>query len=294
MHNLEQGKFKKMSNPTFINKLSKVAEDHDLFIVDLWGVIHDGQNLYPGVKECLEKFRDAGKKIIFLSNAPRRSSEVAKALLNMGIGEDLYQKIVTSGEAFYDCLATPEPSTLKPQGKNYFFIGLEKDANIIADLDYVKQDNIEDAEFVILAHSYVDNQPLDQLMPLLEKAKAKNLPVYCINPDKEVVRLNGDEVYCAGRLAEEYKNLGGEVIYFGKPHKAVYDAAFKAGEVADPNKVLAIGDNRVTDIAGGNNAGIKNVLVTGGILKGSDQEGCRQLFDQHNIKPTFVIEGFAW
>lgn len=285
-----------------LNSVSSLTTDYDLFILDLWGVIHDGQHLYPEVKQCLEQLRKNGKNIVFLSNAPRRAHIVAEMLLHMGINSDLYDKIVTSGEVFHQSLAHPEQSFFKPHGRNYFYIGMQRDQNILDGLHYEEVKQPESAQFVMLSHSYYDNQPISELIPVLQNCVRHKLPLLCVNPDKEVVSLSGEYVYCAGVIAEEYRMMGGETTYFGKPYHAVYEASLSGFEHIDKKRIIAVGDGLKTDIAGAINTGIKNVLVTGGIIKeviGDHKaegynENLLQFLDEEQIKPDFIIPAFNW
>ncbi len=286
--------------PLFLSSVEELSAKYDAFILDLWGVVHDGKNLYPGAREALVALRKAGKKITFLSNAPRRSQVVEQTLTGMGVGRELYDIIVTSGEAAYYCLQHPEASPFKPRGHKYLYIGLERDRLILEGLHYEEVMRPEHAQFVILSHSFEDNQPFKALAPLMQKCAELHLPFICINPDKEVVRLTGERVYCAGALAEEYRLMGGEVVYFGKPHRTVYEHALATLQGIELSKVVAVGDTLATDILGGERTRINTALVTGGVLKeviGSSAAAdyrpkCQALFEKEHIMPDYVIPAF--
>lgn len=286
----------------FFSSFSSLALRYDAFILDLWGVIHDGQNLYPGAKECLEQLRASGKKIVLLSNAPRRAFVAAGTLERMGITDKQYDALVSSGEAAFQCLSDPASGFFHPAGNKYIYIGLERDRQTLAGLSFIETDNPAEASFVLLAHSYYDHQPMSELEPLLKKCLAAKLPALCINPDPEVVRLTGERVACAGVIAEHYKAQGGEVVYFGKPHHYVYEHVFKVLAGVDKSRMLAVGDTLATDIKGAVLQGIANVLVTGGVLKavvGSPDapgyaEKCEQQFAEAGVAPDFILSAFNW
>ncbi len=288
------------STMEFLDNITSLTRQYDLFILDLWGVIHDGQNLYPGVRDCLEHLRKHKKKIIFLSNAPRRADTVATALLRMGVTDALYDKIVTSGEVFYQSLAHPEKSIFRPGGRNYIYMGLERDRNILEGSHYQEVKHPDVASFLLLSHSYHDHQPMKELVPLLQGCIKNRLPALCINPDKEIVRLSGEHVYCAGFLAEEYRLMGGEVFYFGKPHSAVYVACLENYQEIDKKRIVAVGDSLANDIAGANDAGITSVLVTGGILQNAVgtpasvdyKDKLIKILNDAPAKPDFIIPDF--
>jgi len=311
----------------FFPSFSPLASRYDAFILDIWGVIHDGQKLYPDAAECLKKLREAGKKIVLLSNAPRRALVAAEGLLRMGVAVGAYDALITSGETAYQWLANssvechsresgnPSEKVISRQtallldarlrghdNNKYIYIGLERDRGILDGLPYQETDNPAEAHFLIIAHTFYDNQPMSELEPLLARCLKAGLPALCINPDTEVVRQNGERVYCAGVIAAEYAARGGQVIYFGKPHKIVYEACFKALSGIDPSRILAVGDNLATDIQGAAQTGLKCALVTGGILKEKLGEpgtkayakSCAALFEQAKAGPDYVIPAFKW
>jgi HAD superfamily hydrolase (TIGR01459 family) len=279
-----------------LESIAPLAERYNYFILDLWGVIHDGQHLYPKVKECLQELRTRNKKIVFLSNAPRRVEAVSTVLHRMGITDDLYDKIITSGEVFYQSLAHPDTSVFKPQGKHYVYIGLERDRKVLEGLHYEEVQHPQHAQFVLLSHFHFDHQPMSEIMPILEECIQHKLPILCINPDTEIVRLSGEVVKCAGEIAEEYHMMGGEVIYFGKPHHIVYDKCFAEFGHVSKKEVIAIGDNLATDIKGAKNNHIANTLVVGGIMKEADSshEELHGMLSREHITPDYVVRAFNW
>ncbi len=242
-----------------IDDVYALTQNYDAFIVDLWGVIHDGTHLYDGADRLLRGIRDAGKTVILLSNAPRQAHKVQTVLDRLGLERDFYQQIVTSGQAAHDYLLNTDK-----HGTRYYYLGPEKDLDVLADLDY-EQAPIEEADFVLNAGFEYDYQPEEEALPLLKKLKAHNVPFICINPDIEVVKQDGRRLLCAGHAARTYRDMGGEVMYFGKPFPAIYQVCFDAIN-ADKSRILAVGDNLHTDIAGANTVGIESLLITGGIL----------------------------
>jgi HAD superfamily hydrolase (TIGR01459 family) len=289
----------------FEKNITKIADNYDYFILDIWGVIHDGSHAYAGVVEQLKYLRQLGKNICFLSNAPRRSNKVAEVLKNMGIGEDLYDFILTSGEATYLFLHQNEidPTHLEkltnhPVHDKYFYIGPQKDADLLHGLGYQPTQNANQASFVVATGFDNDLSTIAEKLPQLLEAKNHNLPMICVNPDLIVVRQNGTESICAGLMALEYQKMGGKVIYFGKPYNLVYDQVFKLFSNPDKTKVLAIGDGIETDILGANQNGIDSAFIAGGVfgreLKTKhgelpDENLMQQVCDKYQAFPQFVI-----
>ncbi len=289
----------------FEQNITKIANNYDYFILDVWGVIHDGNHIYPGVLEQLKYLRSLGKKICFLSNAPRRASKVAEVLKRLGIGEDLYDFILTSGEATYLFLHQNQSDASHLQkltdskiSDQYFYIGPKKDADLLNGLGYIEAANADQASFVVATGFDNDLSTIEEKLPQLLEAKKHNLPMICVNPDLIVVRQNGAEAICAGLMALEYQKIGGQVIYFGKPYNLVYDQVFELFSNPNKTKVLAIGDGIETDILGANQNSIDSAFVAGGIsarhlgIKHGelpDENLMQQICDKYQSYPQFVI-----
>lgn len=247
-----------------IQNISDISNAYDGYIIDLWGVIHDGLELYPGVIDTLKHMRAHKKSILFLSNAPRRAAVAEAKLRDFGITPDLHDGVVTSGEFTF---LTLQAEGAVNGGTQYRFLGPERDRDVLANSAYTETSTCADASFLLNVGFDDDDLELSNYMPLLEDALAHSLPMICANPDHYVVRLNGDPFPCAGLFADAYAERGGDVRYFGKPYEAIYAHCLKQLTHIDTQRILAIGDNLDTDILGGNRAGLDTLLVTGGVLK---------------------------
>ena len=284
----------------FKNNSLDLAANYDYFILDVWGVIHDGTATYPMVIENLKSLRDMGKKICFLSNAPRRASKVADILKKFGITADFYDFIMTSGEASYLFLEENQKQQFQQFGQNYYYIGPKKDEDILDGLQYKRVMDAGEADFVLTTGFDNDLSVIEEKIPDLKNAIKHNLPLICINPDLIVVKQTGHEMFCAGVIAQQYKEMGGEVVYFGKPYKPVYEQVIKSFALDNTNKILAIGDGIETDILGANNNNIDNALIGGGILSNKlnikhgelpDKNKLEEICQEYGIRPKFVIAG---
>jgi HAD superfamily hydrolase (TIGR01459 family) len=281
-----------------INSIKEISHSYNYFIFDVWGVVHDGSNVYPGAVEAITYLRQLGKKICFLSNAPRRASKVAAMLEKFGVTKNLYDFIISSGEAAFIDLKKNQEAGFKNFGKNYFYIGPKKDIDLLDGLKYVKVDDASQANFAITTGFDNDDSTLNEKMPQALAAKANNLPLICVNPDMIVVKQDGRKMICAGALAKEYKSLGGEVIYYGKPFSSVYKIVCEIFNDSKNNQMLMVGDGMETDIKGANDFKIDSLLITGGILSGilnisykenADSTKLESLCKEHQIFPNFVI-----
>jgi len=270
--------------------ISEVAQNYDAFILDLWGVIHDGTQLYPGVHAALVQLREAGKKVVMLSNAPRRAAKVERVLNQLGIEPALYDAILSSGEAGWQWLHANDA----PLGTRYFYIGPDKDTDVMDGLGYVRIRDLKEAQFLLNVGFGSDEPIVDEHAPQLFEAVGLGLPMVCLNPDLEVVKISGERFACAGVLAHQYEAMGGEVIWFGKPHMAVYAQCLALFGAVDKHKILAIGDSLETDIPGAKGFGIDSVLIAGGILKDKTALELEQMCEQLSLCPTYVAPRFVW
>lgn len=280
--------------------ISSIIDRYDGLLVDLWGVVHDGQSLYPGVLDCLTKIKQKNKSIIFLSNAPRRASRAKKVLDNLGIPATLYHSIVTSGEVTFEYVKSNNFSL----GKRFIILGPDKDDNLLDDLpDYIKVNDYKDADFVIVTGFDHDDSVLEDVIPQLQLCFQYRLPMICANPDIEVVRQTGERALCAGVISNHYVAMGGKVLFFGKPYPDVYHRCFEQLKSNNCYHIAAIGDNLETDIAGAKHLEIDSYLVTGGILRENlkimpgelpSREKLDTLFKNYAMIPTGVIPAFIW
>jgi len=272
-----------------ISDLAPIISRYDALLLDLWGVIHDGSHLYPDVKETLVALRNAHKKIIFISNAPRRVAKAAAVLEQLGVRREWYDDIITSGEIGYQWLS----SNPEKWGKRYYYIGPSKDADILDGLDYRRSDDIKNSDFLLNVGFGTEEQCSDDWQMLFRAAHALNLPMLCLNPDMEVVKISGEVYPCAGVLAFDYEKIGGKVTYFGKPYPEVYEHCMKIFAGTPKQKILAIGDGIATDIAGATRFGVDSVLVTGGILKKNGGD-IAALCKKYNAAPNYIIPAFQF
>jgi HAD superfamily hydrolase (TIGR01459 family) len=273
-----------------LSGLSAVLPRYDALILDLWGVVHDGTHLYDGVHDTLTKLREAGKKIVFLSNAPRRSARVASVLGTLGVSSDLYDHVFSSGEMGYQWLAAGKHHL----GNRYYYIGPSKDLDVLDGLDFTRVDDLKEADFLLNVGFGSEEQSTDDWMPLLRAARATSMPMLCLNPDLEVVKISGERFPCAGVIAMAYQNIGGLVTWFGKPFPAVYDQCMQWLAPLDKARVLAVGDSLDTDIPGAVRYELDCALVTGGILKHEKPESIEAMVRKTGLVPNYIMPRFAY
>ncbi len=241
-----------------------LAPHYDGFILDLWGVVHDGVVPFPGVLDCMAHLVGGGKRLVLLSNAPRRADDVVRRIEQIGVPRGLYHGVMSSGEEAWQYLFRRDDPFYAALGRRCLHICSERDLEIREGLDLDFVANPEEADFILNTGPAEWEDTHEDYAPLLHLARACELPMVCANPDLVVIH-GGRPALCAGAIAEQYKALGGRVRWHGKPYPSVYDSCLALLEIADKRRILAIGDSLRTDIAGAERAGIASLLIAGGI-----------------------------
>lgn len=284
-----------------ISGLSQLVERYDGFVLDLWGVIHDGVVAYPGVVEALVDIKRAGKRTIMLSNAPRRSTALIEQLTRLGVPRDLYDQVLSSGEAVHLELSQRQDPAFASLGTRLYHLGPERDRNVFDSLPYDPVD-LDQADFIVNTGPVELDETVADYQEILDRALARHLPMVCANPDHVVIR-QGKRITCAGAIAGRYSDMGGMVVERGKPDPAIYHMALSMLGIADRSRVCAVGDALHTDIRGGRCAGIDAVLVTGGIHadelgikwgEAPDPDQLAELSRHHGERPIAAMVKFAW
>lgn len=277
-----------------------LAERFDGFIIDLWGVLHDGVKPYPGALEALRFLHDAGKKTILLSNAPRRNWKAEAVLTELGFDRALYDFIFTSGEATYEYLASKHSAQHTAHSTPYIYIGPHKDEDLLEGLPYRIVEDPTEAAFALVTGFDGPGMGFDTKQEQIDACLKAKLHLYNANPDKLVIPQDGARWLCSGVIAEYYEQRGGKVTSFGKPLPAVYAHCLQ--QLALPAKhICAIGDTLETDIAGANQQGIFSVLTAGGVLRERlgvnfgampESKTLEAIFLEENQTPSAVIPAF--
>jgi HAD superfamily hydrolase (TIGR01459 family) len=281
----------------FLDGFAPLAARYDGFIIDLWGVIHDGVTPLPGAVDTLEHLREAGKRVVLLSNAPRRAAAAQSAMRVMGIPDLLYDGLLTSGEAAHLALRDRDDPWYAALGRRVFHLGPERDRNVMEGLDLTRVEHPAEADFVLNTgpDDHRQNHAVADFEDVLRECARSGLPMICANPDLEVIR-GGARVICAGALAARYEDLGGEVRSLGKPDPAIYAPVLAMLGTAKP-RTLAVGDALRTDIAGAEAAGVDSCWVLGGIHGESlagDAAMARDETDRAGLSPVACMAAFTW
>jgi HAD superfamily hydrolase (TIGR01459 family) len=280
--------------------MREVAPDYDGFILDLWGVVHDGIAPMPGALECLRELMEGSKRIVLLSNAPRRADDVVRRIAEIGVPEDLYHYVMSSGEEAWQHLHRRDDPFYAALGRRCLHIGSERDMEIREGLDLEFVETAEAAQFILNTGPAGWDDRIEDYQPLLRPALARNLPMICANPDLVVMR--GATLHlCAGGLAKWYEEAGGRVRWHGKPFRSVYDTCISLLGILDRSRILAVGDSLRTDIAGAAQAGIDSLLIAGGVHAAEfcvggklDLDRVQAAVREAGMNPIGVAERFVW
>lgn len=278
-----------------VTSIAAIATRYEAWLVDIWGVMHNGVKPFEAAGRACRAFREAGGRVLLISNAPRPWSSVVEQLNRIGVDPAAYDGIITSGDATRDGIralgATP-----------VLHLGPERDRPLFAGID-VRFTDADSAEAVVCTGLYDDTKetPADYA-DLLAKLRRRQAILLCANPDRKVER-GTTIVYCAGAIAEAYEAIGGKVVWNGKPYAPIYEMAFRdldtrAGRPVLKSRVLAIGDGLNTDIAGAGAAGIDCVFVASGIHIAADKPFDSQLMDEtfagRSVRPVAAMKELAW
>jgi len=284
-----------------IDGIKDIIDRYDVFILDQWGVMHNGKEGYSAAIKCVETLYTYNKKLIIISNSSKRQHTTADRLSDFGYSKNFFLEIMTSGEMMWQSLVHLNHDFTRKLQKNCFYIfdkskedgkkyleGLEK-------FNFVE--NIEEADF-ILGCTPNFNTTIDYI-PVLTEAIKNMLPFVCANPDFVSVESDSSKlVICMGAIAELYKNMGGAVFILGKPSCEIYQESTKKISNLDKSRILAVGDSLHHDIAGANNFGIDSLLITSGIhhdffnQSRPQWQSDRNKLQKFGNEPTFVCSYF--
>lgn len=271
-----------------ISGLGQIADEYDAIFCDIWGVIHNGKTPYIPACEALERFREHGP-VVLMSNSPKPSITIPGHFAEIGVPGEFYDAIVTSGDATIDELARRAPGPA-------FKLGPDRDDKLYAGLEMNFTD-LESAAFISCTGMFEDDEEPEDYTELLGEARELNLPLVCAIPDMKV-KLGDKIIWCGGALAKLYEEMGGNVIYGGKPHEPIYRLGRAwlnevTGYVPPADRILFIGDNIFTDLVGAQAQGLDCLFIQDG-LYAETEEKLKTLLEQHGITSRYVAPHLSW
>ncbi len=279
-----------------IESITETFGDYDGYVLDLWGVVHDGRKPYPGVLEALAAMKEAGKRVVFLTNAPRRSWFIDNMLAGMGIPRDVYVGTMSSGEATWLTLKAGQDPRFVGRA---FHIGPERDLSVVEDGAAELVPSPEVADFLLNTGPDPDHgsTSAEPYRPVLKRCFDARLPMVCVNPDRHVMVL-GEKLICAGSLADVYREFGGEVLEIGKPDVSVYGPTLALLEGIPKHRIVAVGDTPHTDLMGAEAAGIDSLWAMTGLFanahgQDASAETVARLAEAEHVRPKAALRGLG-
>jgi len=295
-----------MAKTKFCQGISDISDSYAAFILDQWGVLHNGEALYDGVEECLRELKNRNKFVIILSNSGKRSDANGDSLKKLGLAPSLYDMIVSAGEMTWQGLKDQSEGVFKDIGTKCFLLSRGNDKGIIEGLGLELVKDVEEADFLLISGSDAPEKTLvDYYEPILRKAVRHRLKAICANPD--IHGIQGDKLVIGpGLIARRYEDFGGVVHYIGKPHKPIFQHCINILQKKEiyPGQTAMIGDSMAHDIVGGAGVNIDTCLVRNGLHAGAFKD-CHTPADvdralnvltlqYNNVRPTYLVDRLKW
>lgn len=294
-----------MRTTRFCQGISDLSDSYSAFVLDQYGVLHNGVKVFDGVVECLSELKNRRKTVILLSNSSKRAEDNRTRLAQLGITPDLYDHVVTSSEMVWQGLHA-QTGLFKGLGKKCYLISRGDDHSVLDGLDIELAATPQEADFVLLTGCDAPTKTLEDYDPLLKAAAQKRLKMICSNPEMRGL-VNGTPVMGTGQLARRYQDFGGVVTYIGKPYEPIFTQCLDYLRKKDifPGQAVMIGDAMDQDILGGSTAEMDTCLVAASGLHAGNFRGLSTLTDlekalnnlviaHNNVRPTFIVPRFVW
>ena len=289
----------------FCQGISDISDSYSGFIIDQWGVLHNGDKPYEGVVDCLKELKGRNKYIIILSNSGKRSDVNKERLKKIGIGPSLYDVIVTSGEMTWQGLKNQDEGFFKNMGQSCYVISRGGDRSIVDGLDLEIVDDVKEAQFLMISGSDAPDKTLEDYEPILREAARRGLKALCANPDSRGV-MGAGLIMGPGTIARRYHDFGGVVHYIGKPHQPIFNHCIRLLQAKEiyPGQTVVIGDTMAHDILGGSAVNIDTCLVKEGLhapvfRKAPNPAEVNKALNllaaqYNNVRPKFLVDRLEW
>jgi HAD superfamily hydrolase (TIGR01459 family) len=282
--------------------VSKLLGRYDGFILDQWGVLHDGVTPYAGARDCVRRLHEAGKHIVVLSNTGQSAERNLRLMQAMGFEPDWFDRFVGAGEDARAALAERREPFHRGLGRRCYAFTRGGNASLIEGIGLDVVGRVEEAEFLAVIGIDSPRLGVSDYEPMLQAGIARGLPMVCANPD--IVRVSpAGTVAAPGALARRYEALGGSVFYHGKPYPAIYATCLRALAACPPGRVIAIGDSIEHDVLGAERAGLACAFIAGGIHAGELVQRWGELPSAQRwqefaadavAKPDHVLPALVW
>lgn len=295
-----------MAKTKFCQGISDISDSYSAFILDQWGVLHNGEKLYDGVLDCLKELKNRNKFILILSNSGKRAAVNAESMKKLGLGSSHYDMILTSGEMTWQGLRDQDEGFFQGMGEKCFLISRGGDRSIVEGLPIQVVSDPEEADFLLISGCDApEKNMVDHYEPILRVAVRRRLKAICANPDSRAL-IGNNYIMGPGLIARRYEDFGGVVHYIGKPHRPIFQHCIKMLQEKEiyPGQTVMVGDTMAHDILGAASVNIDTCLVKNGLHYGAFKN-CHSPLDvdkalniltlQHNnIRPTYLVDRLKW
>ena len=273
-----------------LNSISEIVEHYDNFIIDQWGVMHDGYKGYKYAIDTINFLNKSKTNLFIISNSSKRQKTSYDKLESLGFKKESFINLQTSGEMIWQTLLNKYDANHYKKKCLHIYDDTKEDGLYFRrGLNLIFIENINEADLILACTPFANMDPLDYV-PMLDKAVEKKLTMFCANPDFETISQHNDKnIFCMGAISEIYKKMGGQVIIKGKPEKDIYVETTKNFKL-NKDRTLAIGDSLFHDIAGANNFNIDSILIKSGIHKNFNS--IKNIIKNHKISPTYIMDIF--
>ncbi len=285
-----------------VTGMSELMEGFDAFIMDQWGVLHDGHAPYPGAIECLQRIRMAGKAVVILSNSGKRGEENAQLIARLGFARELFDTVVCAGDDARDAILHDPDPFYQSLGPRCLPLARPDDLHLAEGLGRQLVTDVEHADFLFVLSMDAVIQSVANWEPTLQRALARGLPMVCGNPDLARVSPSGQLFEAPGLLAKRYAALGGAVRMHGKPSPRIYNTCLRA--LPYPRQRIAgVGDSLLHDVLGAKGVGLPSIFIASGIHRDElgihfgdtpDPITCERLYAQNGATPDYLVPAFRW
>jgi HAD superfamily hydrolase (TIGR01459 family) len=294
-----------MAKTKFCAGLSDFSDSYMGILIDDWGVLHDGEDAFPGAVDCLKEFKERHKTVIVLCNDRMRADEKKAQLKKMGIGPSLYHSIVTPTELIREGLQEKKKAPFKDMGERAYVITRRGDVSMLDDIDVEVVDDIERADFVLLLGMDYPMKTLESYDPVIRRAIQRRLKAICANQNSKSL-IGTNFLTGPGLLARRYQDAGGIVHHVGKPHPLIFKHCIELLQEKEvyPSHTIMLGDTMAHDVLGAHAAGIDSCLFKSGLhaanfmhcttLKEVDNTLKNLIIQYNNVMPKYLVDEMQW
>ena len=275
-----------------LTSIDELSHNYETFLLDQYGVLHNGQSVFDGVLEALQNLQSTQKTVILLSNSAKRAEKNYLRMEQLGLKREFFQGVVTSGEVGHYLFTRGLTELGLEDGSKCWVMARDDDRSPLLGSPLKEVADPEDADVLILSGSRGEVEPWDKATKKLEIPLSKKLPCVCLNPDKWMLTPQG-LAYGAGKIAEHYESAGGKVLWIGKPYDEMYRFAEREYSF-EKIRTVAIGDSIEHDIQGAKKFGIAGAWVRDGILRDASDQEINAEIQKHEAQPDFQKNHFRW